>query len=359
MAELNYATKYEKQFEAAFKPNSYFEGKVNNKYQFEGVAAIKIYSPVTVPLNDYSMTGNSRYGTPTEITNSLQEMKLTQDKGFTNTLDRRNYTDNMMAVSAAQWVTEETKGVVTPFIEKYAIGEWVKNAGTIGTISTKPTKTTVTEAFFNGLQALDDAYVPGDGRYIYVTAEMYKYLALSDEFLKLEALGEKSVGKGIVGELGGAKVVKLPTNYMPDDVYGFIARKDSILLPKKISSFTIKENPPGINGWLMEGRVYFDAFVLGAKANGVWALGLSGKQQATPTISHQTNSLTITSADSGGIYYTTDGSDPRFSDKRQAYAGAVSTASWATGSYTIKAVAYGGDTTPLTSAVAEQSITIS
>jgi hypothetical protein len=29
-------------------------------------------------------------------------------------------------------------------------------------------------------------------------------------------------------------------------------------------------NPPGINGWLVEGRVVYDAFVLDSKKNGIY-----------------------------------------------------------------------------------------
>ena len=45
---VNLASKYEKQFEAAFKPNAYFEGKTNTKYTFEGAKRIiNLMVPVT------------------------------------------------------------------------------------------------------------------------------------------------------------------------------------------------------------------------------------------------------------------------------------------------------------------------
>lgn len=53
---VNLATKYEKQFAAAFKPNSYFEGKTNKKYTFDGAKTIRIYSPVTAELVDITET---------------------------------------------------------------------------------------------------------------------------------------------------------------------------------------------------------------------------------------------------------------------------------------------------------------
>ena len=37
----NLAAKYEKQFDEAFKPTSYFEGKVNPRFKFDGAKTIR------------------------------------------------------------------------------------------------------------------------------------------------------------------------------------------------------------------------------------------------------------------------------------------------------------------------------
>ena len=72
-----------------------------------------------------------------------------------------------------------------------------------------------------------------------------------------------------------------------------------------------------IDGWLMEGRLWFDAFVLGAKANGVCAIVLSSKKQTTPSITVGSGNVTIASANAAKILYTLDGTDPRDVYKRQ------------------------------------------
>lgn len=351
----NLATKYEKQFEAAFAPTSFFHDKVNTKYTFSGANTIRIYSPVTTELQDYVRSGANRYGQVTEMDNTLQEMVLSQDKGFTKALDRGNYDDSMMAISAANWMSEQIKGVVTPTIEKYAVLNWIKNAGKVEGISAKPTKTNVVEAILGGAQALTDAFVPEDNRYLYVTAEMFKLLSLSSEWIGIEKLGEKALAKGVLGEFAGMKVVKLPTSYLPEGCYALIARKDSILMPRKISTFKTHTNPPGIDGWLMEGRVYYDSFVLGAKAEGVYALVLTSKKQTTPTISYSSG-LSITSANAEKILYTLNGADPRFCTTAKVYSG---TPVLSAGKYEVRAVAYGGTSTPFTSDVASETITVS
>lgn len=40
---------------------------VNNDYDFVGVKTVNVYSVPTAEMNDYSVSGTSRYGTPQEI----------------------------------------------------------------------------------------------------------------------------------------------------------------------------------------------------------------------------------------------------------------------------------------------------
>ena len=157
----------------------------------------------------------------------------------------------------------------------------------------------------------------------------------------------------------GAKVVVVPTSYFPENCFALLARKDSLLLPRKISSYKTHSNPPGIDGWLMEGRVYYDAFVLANKCDGVWALVLKDKKQANPSASYSDGTLTITSANASEIRYTIDGGDPRFDAKAKVYSTAAELSDLETGNHVVKAVAYGGATTPFTSDVIETTFAVS
>ena len=55
---------------------------VNNDYDFVGVKTVNVYSVPTAEMNDYSVSGTSRYGTPQEIENTVQEMTMTRDRSF-------------------------------------------------------------------------------------------------------------------------------------------------------------------------------------------------------------------------------------------------------------------------------------
>jgi len=333
---VNLAVKYAKQFAAAFAPESYLEGRYNTKWSFEGVKEIAIQSPVTVPMTPYTRAGANRYGNPTEMDTALQKLTLTKDEGFTKTLDRGNYTDSQMAISAANWLNEEVKQVVRPTTEKYALHKWAQDAGQIATIAAAPTKSTVTDAMLGLDVALDNGNVSDSARYLYIPTSQHKNIALSSEFLSLEKLGEKAVGRGHIGQIGNMNVIKVPDAYMPANCFGLVAHKDSVILARKLSEVHRHIDPPGISGWLMEGRCYYDAFVLAAKAAGVAALVLASAKQATPTINISSGSATITSSGATEIKYTLDGTDPRYSASAQVYSAAVNVASGTV----VKAVAY-------------------
>lgn len=57
---------------------------------------------------------------------------------------------------------------------------------------------------------------------------------------------------------------------LPEGVLFFITHKIATTSPVKLSEYKIHDNPPGINGWLVEGRVYYDAFVLDNKKNAIY-----------------------------------------------------------------------------------------
>ena len=100
--------------------------------------------------------------------------------------------------------------------------------------------------------------------------------------------------------------------------------KNSGVMPVKIKTQRILKEVAGLDGALPEGRYYFDAFVLGTRAMGIYAAVSSSKVQADPTISAASSSTTITSSGATQIKYTTDGTDPRYSKTAKVYSAAIS-----------------------------------
>ena len=86
-------------------------------------------------------------------------------------------------------------------------------------------------------------------------------------------------------------------------------------MPYKIADAKVHEDPVGVSGALIEGRHYYDAYVLGAKCGGVYALVAADSVTDSPSIAEGV----ITIPTDATVRYTLDGSDPRYSDSAKDY----------------------------------------
>ena len=150
-----------------------------------------------------------------------------------------------------------------------------------------------------------------------------------DEWDNLQnySLGGETLPKGCIGKFDNMAVKPMTTSRMPAGVPFMITYKGALISPMKINDFKGHVDPPGISGDLLEFRMMYDAFVLGKKANGVACACLPGTVTATPTINVEGSNATISSTSGSTVYYTTNGSDPRYSTDARVYSGAVALAS--------------------------------
>lgn len=318
---INLAEKYSSNIAKRFTQASFVAGKCSTEWDFSGVKSIKIYTPQTVELVNYSRSGFNRYGMPTEMGDTVQEMTMTQDKSFAMTIDKGNNTEQMMIKNAGKMMDLQIKERVAPTVDKYALDVFAHKAGKIAKETASLTKSNIFAAICAADEYMFENLVPTGDRYLYISGKNYSFLVQSPQFVEYnQALNKKAIEKGVVGEVVNFKVVQVPTSYLPDGVNFIACYKNSVLMPHKIKDSKIHEDPPGISGALLEGRNLFDAFVIGARAHGVYA----NVDTTVATVAAEPNvgdEGIITG--SGTIYYTVDGSDPRYSESRKIYSGSV------------------------------------
>ena len=103
-----------------------------------------------------------------------------------------------------------------------------------------------------------------------MAASYFKLLKQDESFIKASDLAQDMLVKGQVGMVDGIPIIVVPASYMPKDTAFIITNRIACCAPVKLADYKIHDNPPGINGWLVEGRVRYDAFVLENKKGAIY-----------------------------------------------------------------------------------------
>ena len=252
--------KYSKEIEQAFYKESVVKGLLSKKYGWIGVQTVKISTLVSQDLNTYDRTASSnRYGTPTEMTEIVQLMKLTQEPSFSITIDKGNNKDQHNIKGAARALAVQIREKCTPNYDKYVLAALATKAGKIYGVSTDVSASNIADRIMTGTASLDDAEAPDSGRLLYISAAKFKLLKLCDEYVALEKTGTKALVKGEVGEFDGMRVIKVPSGRWPSGVNFMIVHKEAACAPVKLDDTKVHVDPPGISGNLLEGRQYLTA----------------------------------------------------------------------------------------------------
>ncbi len=270
---INLASKYSSNVDERFSLLSVTENiGLNKEYDWSGVKTVTVYEVDTAPMNNYSRTGTARYGEAGELGDGKNDYTLSKDRSFTYTIDRGNATEQLMIKKAGSTLARQIKEVVVPEIDAYRLAAWSTAA-----IANSHTATAAVDAsnayvkFLAAQEALDEDKVPQSGRICFVTPAYYNFLKQDDTFIKSGDMSQKMLINGQVGEVDGVKIIKVPSSYFPAN-HGFILMHPKCSVsPKKLEDYKTHDNPPGINGWLVEGRLIYDCFVLDAKKDALYA----------------------------------------------------------------------------------------
>ena len=87
---INVANKYSTKLDERFHQKSVTDAFAGKDYDFVGVNAINVYSSDEGDFGDYTRSGSSRFGTIKELGDTVQTMRMTQDKGGTFSIDAGN-----------------------------------------------------------------------------------------------------------------------------------------------------------------------------------------------------------------------------------------------------------------------------
>lgn len=270
----NLASKYAKKVDERFSKESQAMLALKNEYSFTGVRTVNVYSIPTVAMSDYSRSGEHRYGVPDDLTRNVQTMTLGRDRAFTFIIDKGDKTQSEMVMDAGKALSRQLQEVWVPEFDSYVFRKLAAEATKRGNFSsTAITKDNAYELFLAAMEQLGDKNVPDKGRVAFCSYRFANLLKQDPAFVKNGDGSQELLKKGVIGEVDGCRIVKVPSSRLPNGCAFLLTHPSAAVGPKQLEDYKTHADPPGISGWLVEGRVVYDCFVLEEKADAIWYHG--------------------------------------------------------------------------------------
>lgn len=271
---ISLATKFSPYTDEQFKAESKRALLTNQDFDWTGAHTVKVYKISTAKLTDYGRTGPeegnfSRFGSIEDLNATTQEMTLNKDRSFIFNIDKLDEDETVQQVQAASALARELREVVIPEVDTYTYDKMCSLAGT------KPaakalTSENIYDEILAASQTLDDAEVPEMDRVLVVTPATYQLMKKSKDIILETDIGEDMRLRGVIGNLDGMSVQKVPANRLPEKFGFMVAHPSATVGPVKLEDYKIHTDTIYSSGAVVTGRICYDAFVLDNKKTGIY-----------------------------------------------------------------------------------------
>lgn len=283
---VNLVTEFIPYVDEVFTKESKKQLLTNQDFTWTGAHTIKVHKINSVPMTDYDRDGSnvgqvpeegepviwSRFGALSTVENSIEEFTLTKDRSFTFVIDKLDNDETGGVLAGASALARQQREVIIPEVDTYTYGKMVSGAGTTVTADPPISAENIYDAIIEGNSVLDDALVPETGRVLVVTPDTYRIMKKNSDIVLDTDIGENMRLNGVIANLDGLSVIKVPKSRLPEDFVFMIAHPSACVAPVKLSEYRVHSDPPGISGELVEGRICYDAFVLDNKKKAIYVL---------------------------------------------------------------------------------------
>ena len=270
---INLVTKFTDHVDELFTAESKKSLLTNDDYDWTGAHTIKVHKVNTVSMNDYDRAGTgenaSRFGVLGKVENELEEFTLRKDRSFTFVIDKMDKDETGGVLSGASALARQQREIIIPEVDQYVYAEMAANAGT-KVVDVTLTESNIYDEIIKGTELLDDEDVPDTGRVLTVVPEVYRMMKKCPD-LSLDCdVTEKQRLSGVIAMVDGMDVVKISKKRMPANAGFMICHPVATVAPTKLEEYRVHQDPPGISGELVEGRIVYDAFVLDNKKKAIY-----------------------------------------------------------------------------------------
>ena len=268
---IELATKFAPYTDEKFSTESKISVVTNQAFDFTGANIVKVYKIGTAKMNDYLRYPadaddytKSRYGTPEGLDATTETFQLEKDRSFTFAIDKLDTDETAQQLDGAKALERQLREIVIPEVDSYTFGVMCANAGT-KPAAVELTETNIYDEIIKAGKALDDAEVPETGRVLVVTPATHYLMKKCKDITMETDVGNDMRLKGVVSNLDGAAVMRVPAVRLPKDFGFMLCHPCATVAPTKLADYKLHQDPPGISGQLIEGRIVYDAFVLDNK----------------------------------------------------------------------------------------------
>ena len=271
---IDLVTKFAPYTDEKLKAESKISLLTNQDFDFVGARIVKIYKISTAEMNDYvrhpvSDYAASRYGTAKDLDATTESFEMTRDCSFTFTIDKLDEDETNQQLTAAKALARQLREVVIPEVDAYTYKAMATKAGNKPDAVALTAENIYTE-ILKASKALDDEEVPETDRQLVVSPEVYQLMKRCKDITMETEIGNDLRIRGVIANLDGTNVIKVPAVRLPEHFGFMLAHPSATVAPTKLADYKIHQDPPGISGDLVEGRIVYDAFVLDNKTKAIY-----------------------------------------------------------------------------------------
>ena len=243
------------------------------RLDFNGRQSVTIYNVNTVAETDYVRGGSNRFGQLVELGTGTQTFTLSQDKAWTYSIDRGNWADSMMVTEVGESVKRQVREVAIPTTDKYRLA--TLQAYAVANSQSQVTVVTNANAYQTYLAAnvyFTNALIENENIHVFMTRTNYNLLRRDPEFKVASDEAYRDVKSGDVKIVDGITIHIVPASYLPANTNFLFTADDVLVAPTKFDMIRTLNEVQGIDGWVVEGRRYYDAFIPTNRGKAIYAV---------------------------------------------------------------------------------------
>ncbi len=280
--EINLTTKASPKVMERFKQKSVTEGLFSTEYSWDGNATVRIPSIDVVPMYDYNaerVDGGSRFGNLVNLGDTWQEHTIKRKRSFIFAIDETYNTQQMQIKKASRDLKREIDEVTIPEVDKYRIREMAKAAtsGHHNLASETLSESNIVKTIFGANAAMSENLIGEGGRLCLISHKTAMLTNLATQLVGSGPVGkgsagERSIVSGILGQIDGCQIKRVPSGYLPPNVEFMIIKKGICFSPTQLKSYRINPGAHVLEGKIATGLVQYDCFVPVGRENAIFVV---------------------------------------------------------------------------------------